>query len=597
MYDGDESEGPKGTFEIYKAEADSLFKQGEYKKSIDSYTIALELQPGDKNTLVCRSKCYLQLGDTENALADSESSLAEDKTFHKGVYQKAQALYYQGDFELALVFYHRGHKLRPELQEFRLGIQKAQEAIDNSVGAPEKVKLTTEGDLSFFAKQDEKKIKKPAYNTYGRPGMQTQKKLEVSRPAGNEKTIKQLLGELYGDRQYLEKLLKETDPNTPVGKTISGLVSQGLNYLDTRTDFWRQQKPMYARKHEKQMMKRENRSEGSNTAKLSPNDYIIRELERIDQAQVEGKYSESLKRAQRCLNTVNGFTEDIVPNKMEVIANLHSCIGNAHLELGSYDKAQEQHQIDYNLGEEHDMEEACSRGLDNLGRVYARKGDYSQAITVWEKKLPLSKSALESTWLYHEIGRCYLEMGKYQTAKEHGEKSLTLAEEAGEPQWQLQASVLVAQSELKLGDLSAALSSFELSLDLARTQGDTSAESAIKKAIDDVNNKIAKGSSTSVKPAEGETNTSNNNNAASPTNNKDNKDNASVKSKPASATEQKESPKSAKSVAKSVTKSEAKSETKPADNKSEGSPAQEDTVADEDNEVNKSQEQEKEGTT
>ncbi|XP_062567687.1 outer dynein arm-docking complex subunit 4-like, partial [Saccostrea cucullata] len=279
MYDGDESEGPKGTFEIYKAEADSLFKQGEYKKSIDSYTIALELQPGDKNCLVCRSKCYLQLGDTQNALVDAEASLSEDKTFHKGVYQKAQALYYQGDFEMSLVFYHRGHKLRPELQEFRLGIQKAQEAIDNSVGAPDKVQLTTEGDLSFFAKQDDKKIKKPTYNTYGRPGMQTQKKLEISRPAGNEKTIKQLLGELYGDRQYLEKLLKETDPNTPVGKTISGLVSQGLNYLDTRTDFWRQQKPMYARKHEKQMMRRDNRTEQSSTGKLSPNDYIIRELE------------------------------------------------------------------------------------------------------------------------------------------------------------------------------------------------------------------------------------------------------------------------------------------------------------------------------
>ena len=54
--------------------------------------------------------------------------------FKQGVYQKAQALYYQGDFEMALVFYHRGHKLRPELHEFRLGIQKAQEAIDNSVG-------------------------------------------------------------------------------------------------------------------------------------------------------------------------------------------------------------------------------------------------------------------------------------------------------------------------------------------------------------------------------------------------------------------------------------------------------------------------------
>ena len=55
--------------------------------------------------------------------------------FSQGIFQKAEAMYYRGDFELALVFYHRGHKLRPELQEFRLGIQKAQEAIENSVGS------------------------------------------------------------------------------------------------------------------------------------------------------------------------------------------------------------------------------------------------------------------------------------------------------------------------------------------------------------------------------------------------------------------------------------------------------------------------------
>jgi hypothetical protein len=44
-------------------------------------------------------------------------------------------LYAKGDFEMALVFYHRGNKLRPELDEFRLGIQKAREAIDNSIGS------------------------------------------------------------------------------------------------------------------------------------------------------------------------------------------------------------------------------------------------------------------------------------------------------------------------------------------------------------------------------------------------------------------------------------------------------------------------------
>lgn len=44
-----------------------------------------------------------------------------------------------GEFEFALVFYHRGQKLRPQIQEFRLGIQKSQEAIETSVGGTYKV--------------------------------------------------------------------------------------------------------------------------------------------------------------------------------------------------------------------------------------------------------------------------------------------------------------------------------------------------------------------------------------------------------------------------------------------------------------------------
>lgn len=55
--------------------------------------------------------------------------------FLKGLYQKAEALYQMGEFEFALVFYHTGQKLRPQIQEFRLGIQKAQEAIENNVGS------------------------------------------------------------------------------------------------------------------------------------------------------------------------------------------------------------------------------------------------------------------------------------------------------------------------------------------------------------------------------------------------------------------------------------------------------------------------------
>lgn len=64
----------------------------------------------------------------------------------------------------------------------------------------------------------------------------------------------------------------------------------------------------------------------------------------------------------------------------------------------------------------------------------------------WEEKLPTSKSALEDTWLYHEIGRCHLEMNHAAEAKAHGEKSLDAATEAADELWQLNASVLIAQA-------------------------------------------------------------------------------------------------------------------------------------------------------
>lgn len=92
------------------------------------------MQLDDKACLVARSKCYLFLGDLTQALRDAEDSLKDDKLYHKGLYQKAQVLYSMGDFEHALVYYHRGHKIRPELHEFTLGIQKAQEAVNNSIG-------------------------------------------------------------------------------------------------------------------------------------------------------------------------------------------------------------------------------------------------------------------------------------------------------------------------------------------------------------------------------------------------------------------------------------------------------------------------------
>lgn len=65
----------------------------------------------------------------------------------------------------------------------------------------------------------------------------------------------------------------------------------------------------------------------------------------------------------------------------------------------------------------------------------------------WEEKIPLAKTTLEKTWLFHEIGRCYLELDQAWEAQSYGEKSQQCAEEEGDMEWQLNASVLVAQAQ------------------------------------------------------------------------------------------------------------------------------------------------------
>ena len=73
----------------------------------------------------------------------------------------------------------------------------------------------------------------------------------------------------------------------------------------------------------------------------------------------------------------------------------------------------------------------------------------------------MAASPQETTWLCHEIGRCYLELGEAARAKEFGEKALTAAEEAKDGVWQLNATVLLAQSQGQIGDVNKMDNNFE----------------------------------------------------------------------------------------------------------------------------------------
>ncbi|KAM7029980.1 outer dynein arm-docking complex subunit 4 [Acridotheres tristis] len=476
---------PVVSFGSLMTEGTTLSRRGQHDKALGCFNDALKLRAGDKHCLITRSKCFLKLGDTENSLKDAEASLQIDKTFYEGLYQKAETLYTMGDFEFALVFYHRGRRLRPDLHKFQLGINKAEEAIVNCIGNPSSVKLESKEELCFVSRQAELRSKKDNQKQQNKPKDQKDKKQMKKK---SPKTEQQLLGELYADKAFLEKLLKDEDlmqSCTRQGIKVMDLVLDGISYLNRRRDFWQQQKPIYARVYERKVLRQERKQD----KKQKPSDIsrsIEKNMEDIDLSLARGSAEESCRKAERLLKKIQAWSEKEVPNKNELIGNLHSCIGNAQLAMGQMEAALRSHKMDLDCARQNSLTDAVSRALDNIGHVYARIGKFQQAINTWEEKIPLAKSSLEKAWLFHEIGRCYLELEKAEKAQDYGQKSLQAADEEGDVEWQLHATVLVAQAQVKLKDYRSAILNFERALEKAKLVPSEAAQNGIIAALDNV---------------------------------------------------------------------------------------------------------------
>jgi len=65
-------------------------------------------------------------------------------------------------------------------------------------------------------------------------------------------------------------------------KAIRTLAIQGLEYLDTRTEFWQQQKPMYSRRRDRKMRENAKRQVFDADKCKDPTQWVLKNLEEID---------------------------------------------------------------------------------------------------------------------------------------------------------------------------------------------------------------------------------------------------------------------------------------------------------------------------
>nr|CAH8830964.1 unnamed protein product [Trichobilharzia regenti] len=484
----------KCPFEVYRSEGDAFLIKKMYSKAIMAYNQALDKKENDRHCLLRRASCYLATGNISMALCDTDTALSEDPNYYKALYIKAQILYNKGDFEHALMFFHRGQQQRPELQMFRLGIQKCEEAVENSLKDHKKVKIASGGAKGFAKQMEDKaklrqmgqKSKRVTGDTDTSDGNQNNQSIPTSLIPRNMSKI--MFGPLYTDHEYLEELLRQETAHkwkTANSEEVRNLARDGIAYLDERYKFWHQEKPVYARTKARRIKQLAN-SQFSKRSKFPGVKSVLDKLHKIDKLQRKHEHSLAVKHAHHLLYEVKAYDETHIPNYHEILANINSLLGLSNLELGNYSEALKAYQAAYDLGEKINLPEIISNSMDNMGRVYAKSGDYDSAVKVWEEKLEKCTDDLDKVWLCYELGRCYLELQKPQKSFEYGEKAMHIANAMEDKPWQLNINVLIGQSNLQLKKRNEAQDAFNKAYDLAKELKARDAEKAILEVIDEL---------------------------------------------------------------------------------------------------------------
>ncbi|CAH8467734.1 unnamed protein product [Schistosoma rodhaini] len=493
------NKAPKCPFEVYRSEGDAFLMKKKYLKAIVAYDQALDRKENDRHCLLRRSSCYLALGNLTKALSDADVALLEDSNYYKALYLKGQILYNKGDFEHALVYFHRGQQQRPELQMFRLGIQKSEEAIENSLTGHKKIKIGSAGAKGFVKQMDDeekaqkaksRQIAQKSKKVTGDPstgdGDQDNRNVPINLIPKNMSKI--MFGPLYTDHEYLEELLKQESAQkwkTIHSEEVRNLARNGITYLDERSKFWHQEKPVYARmKTEK--LKPLTKSRLTKKQQCSEINKVLNKLHHIDELQRAHQHELAAKHAENLLHEVKTWDSSQVLNYYEILANIYSMLGLSNLELGNYTESLEAHQAAYDLGQENNLSEVIFHSMDNMGRVYAKKGDYESAVKIWEEKLENCTDELDTIWLCYELGRCYLELQKPNKSFEYGEKGLDLACSMNDKLWQLNINVLIGQSNLQLKKRLDAQTAFTTAYELAKELKAHDAEKAMLEVIDEL---------------------------------------------------------------------------------------------------------------
>ena len=253
-------------FHSLEAEGLKLIQNESFEKAEKAFKKALDIKKRillnngdgtvkffDKDRVRClilRAECRIKLSDANGAFEDAETALTEIKLypqtslFAAALLARAESLYLLGEFELALMNFHKGHNERPEVQEFKSGIQKTEEAIQKAVGKVLASRIRSQREIGL----EKEAHRQEQINIHKEYSLKS--KVAVDEKLKNEQD-KYYLEELFEDRMFLSNLQKDEFFMSASNKLVGVLVEHAVEYLESRVEFWRQRNPVMNRQTKK----------------------------------------------------------------------------------------------------------------------------------------------------------------------------------------------------------------------------------------------------------------------------------------------------------------------------------------------------------
>ncbi|KAL5965461.1 Tetratricopeptide repeat protein 25, partial [Taenia solium] len=372
----------------------------------------------------------------------------------KAMLQMAEILYQSTAFESALVYFYRGKKIRPTSNDFILGVTKTKAAISNAIGDPRKVKFILSDEARDGTRNPSEvflnELPAELLNIKHEPKLSDKDFRQLERLMGKSCEAVQHFQQLSNSEEKYEMYLKNS-------KEISELAAEAYRYLRVRSEFWRQQEPMYNRV--KKCRRKTSRSISSKDD-LNALQRLVHMLQDISAVQHAGDHSKALQLCAALREDIKVLNPDFTA-LTEVMADLCAFEAVSNFHLQNYKEARDGFLAQLEICRNENLQHHIARCLENLGRAYAKLENYQAAKEVWTERLQYEMLSSDRSWLHFELGLCNMELGEYEEAVMNGLACKKGSEREFDMNWELKACVLIAQAHLALNNLNEAQTYFQ----------------------------------------------------------------------------------------------------------------------------------------